>query len=61
MQITISKRALKDIIKMLKNYKLNCHIADLNLYGPDHPYCNDPDQYKEIQYYIDRLEKEVSR
>lgn len=61
MRITISKRAVKDITKILKAYKLNCELEDLNFYGPDHPYCNDPDRYKEVQYYIDRLEKEESR
>ena len=61
MQITISKRAVKDITKILKAYKLSCELEDLNLYGADHPYCNDPDRYKEIQRYIDRLEKEGSR
>ena len=60
MQITISKRALKDIVKTLKQYKLNCELADQNLYGADHPYCNDPNHYKEIQSYIDRLERELS-
>lgn len=61
MQITISKQALKGIVKALKAYKTNCELADLNLYGADHPYCNDPNRYKEIQHYIDRLEKEESR
>ena len=61
MKITISKRSLNDVIKMLETYKLNCELSDINLFGANHPYCNDPERYKDIQHYIDKFRKEISR
>lgn len=61
MKITISKRSLNNVIKMLEAYKLNCELSDINLFGANHPYCNDPERYKDIQHYIDKFRKEISR
>jgi len=61
MTIKISKRTLNGIVKALEAYMMDCQLADINLFGADHPYCNDPDRYNEIKHYIDTLKKEGSR
>ena len=55
MQITISRKTVNKIIKMLERYKLNNELSDINFYGCNHPYCKDPDRYKDVQYCINRL------
>jgi len=60
MQITISRKTINKIIKMLECYKLNNELSDINLYGCDHPYCKDPDRYKDVQYCINRLKEQLN-
>lgn len=55
MQITISRRMVNKIIGMLEGYKINNELSDINLYGWDHPYCKDPDRYKDVQDCINKL------
>lgn len=55
MRITIARKTLEKIIKILECYKLNNELSDINFYGCNHPYCKDPDRYKDVQYCINRL------
>ena len=59
MKIKISKQDATKIVKILRAYKINCEIADINLYGCDHPICLDHDRYKAIADYADKIEKQI--
>ena len=59
MNIKISKKDARKIVEILRAYKINCELSDINFYGCNHPKCVDADCYKDIADCADKIEKQI--